>query len=269
MPIQSIGDTSCYYRLDGRDDRPVVVLSHSLGQDHTMWDPQAADLSPYFRVLRYDTRGHGASGVTTGDYTIEQLGGDVLALTDRLGIGQFAFCGLSLGGMIGQWLAASAPERVSAVVLANTSARADRAGMEARRTRVLAGGMSAVADTVMERFFSAALRGDNPPVVAASRRVLLATDPVGYAGCCAAIRDMDHTSLLARIGVPCLIIGSERDPSLPWTGHSDILAREIAHARTARLDTAHLSNLEAPRAFSDVLLEFLGPADIHRGGELR
>jgi 3-oxoadipate enol-lactonase len=101
MPIQPLADTTCYYRLEGGDGLPVLVLSHSLGQDHSMWDSQTVDLSPYFRVLRYDTRGHGGSGVTAGDYTIEQLGRDVLVLTDALGIDTFAFCGLSLGGMIG------------------------------------------------------------------------------------------------------------------------------------------------------------------------
>ena len=107
MPVQTIADTRCYYRLTGPDDAPVLMLSHSLGQDHGMWDPQIADLSAHFRVLRYDVRGHGASPATTGDYRIEQLGADALALADALGIDRFAFCGLSLGGMIGQWLAAN------------------------------------------------------------------------------------------------------------------------------------------------------------------
>src|SRR5260221_1229280 len=127
MPLLTIGDTTCYYRLEGRDDRPVLMLAHSLGQDHGMWDRQAADLAEHFRILRYDIRGHGASGATPGDYRLEQLGADALALTNALGIDRFAFCGLSLGGMIGQWLAAHAPDRVTAVVLANTSARADSA----------------------------------------------------------------------------------------------------------------------------------------------
>src|SRR3954471_9098048 len=119
MPLIQIADTTCYYRLTGRDDAPVLMLAHSLGQDHGMWDPQAADLSTHFRVLRYDLRGHGASGAPAGDYRIDQLGADALALADALGVQQFAFCGLSLGGMIGQWLAINAPQRTTAVVLAN------------------------------------------------------------------------------------------------------------------------------------------------------
>src|SRR5919206_2377254 len=138
MPLLRLQDGATFYRLTGRDDRPVLVLSHSLGQDHGMWDPQVADFSTHFRVLQYDTRGHGASSVTPGDYSVDQLAKDVLALADSLGIDRFAFCGLSLGGMIAQWLAVHAPDRVTAVVLADTSPRPDAAGMETRRQTVLA-----------------------------------------------------------------------------------------------------------------------------------
>lgn len=210
MPAIPTGRTSCYYRMTGSDGAPVLMLSHSLGQDHGMWDPQVADLEPYFRVLRYDTRGHGASSVVPGDYTVEELGRDALALADAHGIERFAFCGLSLGGMIAQWLAVHAPERVSAIVLANTSPRPDAERMEARRKAVLAGGMGAVADAVMGRFFSPRLLSANTPAVAASRRTLLATDPMGYAGCCAAIRDMDLQANLADIRVPALVIDGDR-----------------------------------------------------------
>lgn len=259
MPLITIDNTACYYRLEGRDSDPVLMLSHSLGQDHGMWDPQADDLSRYFRVLRYDIRGHGASSVTPGDYTIQQLGSDALALADALGIERFAFCGLSLGGMIGQWLAARAPDRVTHVVLANTSAKADAAGMEARRVRVLAEGMGAVAGVVMARFFSPERLASGSSAVASSRRTLLATNPVGYAGCCAAIRDMDLTGTVSSIRVPALIISGQFDPSLPWEGHSRRLAETIPGARVTHLPTAHLSNVEAPRSFMAALLDFLIP----------
>lgn len=261
MPLLTIANTRCYYRLDGRDDRPVVMLAHSLGQDHSMWDAQAADLAPHFRVLRYDIRGHGASDVTPGDYRIEQLGADALALAGALGIGCFAFCGISLGGMIGQWLAINAPDRVTAAVLANTSARPDAAGMETRRQTVLSGGMTSVADSVMGRFFSPRLLAANSAVVAGARRTLLATDPVGYAGCCAAIRDLDLTGAIGSIRVPVLLISGDLDVSLPWAGHGEVLAGGIPGAQVAHLDAAHLSNLEMPRSFSAALFDFLLPPE--------
>lgn len=260
MPLLTHANGTCYYRLTGPDDGPVLMLAHSLGQDHGMWDPQVADLSAHFRVLRYDIRGHGASAATPGDYRIEQLGADALALADALGIEQFAFCGLSLGGMIGQWLALSAPERVTAAVLANTSARPDAAVMETRRQTVLAGGIAAIAETAMGRFFSAEALARRPSIVASAARTLSATDPVGYAGCCAAIRDLDLRDAIGRIRVPVLIISGDRDVSLPWAGHGDVLARAIPGARVRHLAAAHLSNLEAPRAFAAALLDFLRPS---------
>jgi len=258
MPLLTIGDASCYYRLDGVDDRPVLILSHSLGLDHRMWDAQAVDLLPHYRILRYDTRGHGASSSPAGDYSIAALAEDVLALADACGAERFAFCGLSLGGMIGQWLAANAGDRVTHLVLANTTARlTDPQPMEARRRAVLEGGMRAVEDLVMGRFFSPAALAANSPQVATARRTLLATNPIGYAGCCAAIRDMDHSFVLSSIRVPTLVISGDLDVSMPWDSHASRMVDSIAGARVLRLPAAHISNLEKPRSFSVALLEFL------------
>lgn len=268
MPLLNLPDGAIFYRVSGRDDAPVLLLSHSLGQDHGMWDQQVPSLSEYFRVVRYDTRGHGGSAVTPGDYRIDQLGRDVLALADAVGIPRFAFCGVSLGGMIAQWLAVHAPDRLTAVVLANTSAHPDAARMEARRRAVLSGGMTPVAAEVMGRFFSPATLAACPGVVADARRTLLATDPVGYAGCCAAVRDMDQRNELARIACPVLIIDGDRDLSLPWKTHGEVLACGIAGVRVVHLSAAHLSNLEAPRAFTAALFDFLLPpiGDRHAAG---
>jgi 3-oxoadipate enol-lactonase/4-carboxymuconolactone decarboxylase len=260
MPTAALGNQSCFYRLDGSSDRPVLVFSHSLGLDHGMWDAQAADLLPFYRILRYDTRGHGASSVPPGDYSISDLAQDVLRLTDALGIERFAFCGLSLGGMIGQWLAAQAPERLTHLVLANTSPRlTDPQPMEARRRAVLEGGMKAVETLVMGRFFAPATLAAGIPQVESARRTLLSTNPIGYAGCCAAIRDMDHTALLARIEVPALVISGDLDVGMPWDGHAALLAREIKGSTVVRLPAAHISNIERPRSFSAALLDFLVP----------
>ena len=260
MPLITLRDVSCHYRLDGPDDRPVVMFVHSLGLDHGMWDPQAVDLAPYLRVLRYDLRGHGASSVTPGDHSIEQLGRDALALADALGFERFAFCGLSIGGMIGQWLGVHAPERLTHLILANTSPRvADPPAMEARRRTVLEQGMSAVADTVMGRFFSPRVLASGSPRVAAARRTLLATDPVGYAGCCGAVRDHDQRAAIGSIRVPTLVVSGDLDVSMPWPEHGEVLARAIPGAFVVRLPAAHISNLEKPRSFSAALTDFLIP----------
>jgi 3-oxoadipate enol-lactonase/4-carboxymuconolactone decarboxylase len=248
-----------YFRLEGADDRPVLVLSHSLGVDLGMWSPQMPGLLAHFRVLRYDLRGHGASDVPAGDYSIERLGLDVVGLVRELGIGKFAFCGLSLGGMIGQWLATHAPDSLTHLVLANTSAKMDSALMETRRRTVSESGMAAVADMVMGRFFSPATLERREHLAASVRRILLSTNPAGYAGCCAAIRDMDQVAALRAIAVPALIIVGDNDVSTPWDGHGEVLAREIPHAKAVRLKTAHLSNLERPRSFTAALLNFLLP----------
>jgi 3-oxoadipate enol-lactonase / 4-carboxymuconolactone decarboxylase len=257
MPLLTLHNLPVYYRLEGFDDRPTLVLSHSLGQDHGMWDAQAADLSSRFRILRYDIRGHGASGTTAGDYRVDQLARDVLALVDALGIDRFAFCGLSLGGMIGMWLATHAPERLTALVLANTSPRPDAAVMETRRKTVLDSGLASVLDIAMGRYFSPRLLASGAPSVATAQRTLLATDPQGYAGCCAAIRDHDMTGDLQRIRTPTLVISGDLDVSMPWKGHSDALAAGVPGARVAHLPAAHLSNLETPRTFSGVMAAFL------------
>jgi 3-oxoadipate enol-lactonase/4-carboxymuconolactone decarboxylase len=261
MPLVHAGGLRQYYRLDGRDDHPVLIFSHSLGCDHTQWDPQAAALLPHFRILRYDMRGHGATEATPGDYSIELLGRDVLALADALGIRQFAFCGLSIGGMIGQWLGAKAGDCLTALVLANTSPRfPDPSIMEGRRRTVLESGLTSLEESVMGRFFQAGSLAANPPAVARIRRVLLATDPTGYAGCCAAVRDMDQRAILAAIRTPTLIMVGDRDVSTPWQGHGEVLAQGIAGAVVRDLPTAHLSNLEAPQSFSAALAQLLLPA---------
>ena len=260
MPLLQNGPALCHYRVHGYDDRPALFLSHSLGQDHGMWDLQAEWFTPHFRVIRYDTRGHGASGAPAGDYSVEDLGEDAIRLADALGIDRFAFCGLSLGGMIAQWLAVDVPSRVTAIVLANTSARPEPERMEARRKTVLAEGMAPVADAVMQRFFSPGFLASGSTTVAQSRRTLVATDPAGYAGCCAAIRDMNGASELGRIGCPALIVDGELDVAFPWSEHGDVLAKGIPCATVVRLPAGHLSNLERPRSFTAAVLQFLLPA---------
>ena len=261
MPFVTINGFRSFYRVDGEEGRPAVMLSHSLGLDHGLWDALTADLRPHALVVRYDTRGHGASDTPPGEYRIEQMGRDALAIADAIGLHTFAFCGLSLGGMIGQWLGAHAGDRLTALVLANTSARLTEPQlMEERRRRVLEQGLAAIADTVVARFFSPRRLAAGGPAVAWARRTLLATDPAGYAACCAAIRDLDQRALLSRIRVPTLVIGGNFDVSMPCTDHSRPLEAGIQGARSVRLPAGHVSNLERPRSFSAAVLEFLLPA---------
>lgn len=258
MPRVRCGDIDCYYRLDGRESAPALILSHSLGQDHGMWDPQMTGLRDHFRVLRYDTRGHGSTSAPANDYTLTQLADDVIALARALQMERFFFCGLSLGGQIGQELASRRDSPIDKLVLANTSPRiADPAAMETRRRAVLEGGLVAVADMVMARFFTPDSLEEDLPLVASARRILLATDPVGYAGCCAALRDADLAPNLAAIHVPVLVISGDEDAAMPWTGHGDQLLRGIAGARAIHLPAGHLSNLEMPEAFTSALIDFL------------
>ena len=270
MPFLTIENTRIYYRLEGKPGPLVLVMSHSIGTDHGMWEPQIADLVQHFQVLRYDTRGHGASDAPVGGYSIEQLGKDVLALADGLGIGKFAFCGLSMGGAIGQWLAANAPDRIEHLILANTGPRlGSPENWETRIRAVTEKGMSAIVDLAMQRFFSseALQRGD--PSVESTKSVFLGTSPVGYAGCCAALRDFDGNAMLGQISAPTLVITGQRDVSTPWVGNGEILCQKIAGAKSVLLDAAHLSNLERPHSFTSAVAEFLlanGTADPLQNG---
>ncbi len=256
MPFAEINNTRLFYRLEGRNDLPALVLSHSLGCDHSMWAPQMPSLLDHFHVLRYDTRGHGASAVPEGDCTLDQLGQDVLGLADRLGLANFAFCGLSMGGAVGQWLAINAPQRLTRLVLANTSPKFGTPDVwNARIKAVQEGGMQAIVDAIMQRFFSA--NKQESTGAQSTRAVLLGSDPKGYAACCSALLDADTRASLSKISVPALVIGSDKDPSTPWEGNGSILARDIPKAKAFRLQTAHLSNLEQPRAFTTAVLDFL------------
>jgi 3-oxoadipate enol-lactonase len=256
VPFINTSSTRLFYRLEGKAELPVLVLSHSLGCDLGMWDPQMPAMLERFRVLRYDTRGHGASDVPPGDYTIEMLGRDVLELCAAEAAKRFAFCGISMGGAVGQWLAIHAPEKVTALVLANTSPRfGTREAWNIRLQAVRAGGIEAIVDAGMERFFSPANRSSVWSQTI--RRVLLGTDAAGYAACCVALRDLDFTEAVAKIGAPTLVIGSDADPSTPWEGNGSVLSTKIRGARSVMLAGAHLSNLEQPSSFTAAVVGFL------------
>ncbi|CAN5160274.1 3-oxoadipate enol-lactonase [soil metagenome] len=246
-----------YWRLDGAADKPVLVLLNSIGCDLGLYDAAAPHLLPAFRLLRIDTRGHGASDAPPGDYTLDGLAGDVLAVMDAAGVAKASVCGVSLGGMVGMTLALKAPERVEALVLACTSAAMDVAAWEARLATVRAQGMAAITDVALGRFFSEPFRAHHPETVETVRAGLLTTSAEGYAGCGAAIRDMDLLSRLPGIGAQTLVLGGRQAVSTPFEGHGDRIAAAIPGAQVAMLDTAHLPCLEAPSAFAGVVRGFL------------
>jgi len=258
MPCVTVNHLRVFYRLEGNPGLPVLVFSHSIGTDHALWEPQLQDLLSHFQVLRYDTRGHGASEAPPGEYSVEQLGRDVLGLVEALNLPQFSFCGLSLGGAVGQWLAIHAPEKLTGLILANTSPRVGTPELwQNRINAVQQGGMVAIADTAIQRFFSPESLAPSSAYIESVRSVLLGTDVRGYVGCCAALRDFDFKENLPRIGIPTLVIVGERDVSTPWAGNGEILAQRIPQARVTRLAAAHLSNLETPKSFTAALFEFL------------
>jgi len=244
-------------RVDGPRGAPTLVFSNSLGTNLGMWEPQLAALSTHFCLVRYDTRGHGASFVSPGDYGIDTLGRDVLHIADALGIARFHFCGLSMGGAIGAWLALHAPDRVDRLVLANTAAKfGTTERWNARIDAVTRGGMAAVADGVIETWFTPGFRAREPEAVSRLRSMLLAAPVAGYLAACRAVRDVDLTAAVERIARPTLVIVGTHDvPTPPAQGRE--LAQRIAGARLAELDAAHISNVEAAAAFNTELSDFL------------
>lgn len=261
MPHADLDDLRLHYRLDGhwdrRDEAPVLVLSHALGASHAMWVPQREALAVHFRVLSYDGRGHGDSSVTQGPYSVAQLGQDVLALADALDIKRFHFCGLSMGGLVGQWLASQAPTHVDRLVLASTAPRfGPRETFDARIRGVLAEGMAPLVEGILERWFTAPFRGHETTQVERIRALLQACPPAGYAANCAAVRDADLRESLSRITAPTLVISGSADAgATPEQGRE--LAHGIAGARFVELPAAHLSNVEAATEFNALLLEHL------------
>jgi 3-oxoadipate enol-lactonase len=242
---------------DGAAALPPLVLSASLGTGARMWSAQIEALASRFRVIRYDTRGHGRSQVAPGPYTLDRLARDVIAILDTLEIERAHFAGVSLGGMVGQWLGTHAPDRIDRLVLANTSAyMPPRSAWDARIEQVTAHGMTAIADAVVERWFTPHFRERNPATVAAYRAMLVATPPAGYVACCAAVRDMDQRDTVAAIRAPTLIIAGALDVATPPAAAAE-LSRSIRGSRLITLDAAHLSNVEQPEAFNRAVLELL------------
>jgi 3-oxoadipate enol-lactonase len=248
-----------HFELDGPEDAPPLMLSNSLGTGLDMWDDQIPALVEHFRVLRYDQRGHGRSPAPPGPYSIEDLAADALALLDRLELERVSFCGASMGGMTGMWIAINAPERVERLGLCCTSAHIPPRERWLERAALVRGreGMESVVDASLERWFTPAFRGREPETAERLERGLREIDPEGYAGCCEALADTDLRAGLATIRAPALVITGEDDLSTP-PDHGQLIAEQVENGRCLMLSPArHLANVERSEEVNRALLEHL------------
>jgi 3-oxoadipate enol-lactonase len=240
------------HRYDGPEDAPVLVLPCSLGTTRELWEPQLPEFTRFFRVLRYEHRGHGDTPAPPGAYAMAELARDALELLDELDLERVSWCGLSLGGMVGMWLGANAPDRLSGLVLACTSARVPAPDAYAERAELVRErGIKLVADAVVSRWFTPAAPRE---LCARFREILVSTTREGYAGCCEAVAGWDFRDELPRVSAPTLVVAASGDEATPRSD-TDLLAGKIPGARHLELEgAAHLANLERPEAFAEAAL---------------
>ena len=258
MPMIN-ADDGCpiYVEVEGRDEAPALILSNSLGTNLRMWDDQAPEFAKHFRLVRYDRRGHGQSGVPQGPYSMERFGRDVLAIADALDIDTFNWCGLSMGGMVGQWLGANAPDRVEKLVLSNTNSfYPDKAPWNDRIKFVTEKGLAAMVDTNMQRWFTEGFRKRAPQAVDRMRDIFVTTKIPGYVACCQAIAAMDFRDSNTNIEAPTLVVVGSQDVATPPSA-GEAIRQQIKGAEIVSLDAAHISNMEQPEAYTKTVLNFL------------
>jgi 3-oxoadipate enol-lactonase len=258
MPMIT-ADDGCpiHVESEGREAGPVLMLSNSLGTNLHMWDDQAPEFMKHFRLVRYDRRGHGQSGVPKGPYSMERFGRDVLAVLDALKIKKINWCGLSMGGMVGQWLGANAPDRVEKLILSNTNYHyADKAPWNDRIKFVREKGLAELVGPNMERWFTKEFLARAPKAIARMKEMFVATNVDGYIANCEAIRDMDFTQSNPRITAPTLIIVGKQDPATPPSA-GEAIQKQIKGAKLVSIDAAHIANIEQPKPYTEAVLNFL------------
>jgi 3-oxoadipate enol-lactonase len=239
------------FSLEGMPDAPVVLLSSSLGTTGDLWEPQLEALAPRLQLVRYDHPGHGSSPVPDGPIGIDDLAAPVLRILDRLGLERVSFCGISLGGCVGMWLAAHAPQRIERLVLACTSPRFPAETYRERAAAVREHGLEPLAESVLDRWV-----GPQNPNRDALRALFLSTPPEGYARCCEALADFDARDWLGRIEASTLVIHGTEDPSVSRDDVA-LLTERIPDSRLVELPARHLANVDDPAGFSAAVLEFL------------
>ena len=261
MPHLNLPTHKLHYRVDdGAGDKPWLTFCNSLGTDLHMWDAQIADFSRDFRILRYDRRGHGRSGAPVPPYSLADLGGDVIALLDALCIERTHFCGLSIGGLTGQWLGIHHGPRFDRIAVCATAARIGTPeGWHARMDEVRANGLESLVPATAERWFTPAFRAARPDAVDAILDSFAATSVEGYAGCCAALAGADLRDGLDRIANPLLAVSGDDDPVCP---PADLIAiaAGVQRGRHLSLPGRHIVNLESAAPFNAALKDFLIPA---------
>lgn len=252
-------DDGCpiHVELTGSEGSPALMLSNSLGTNLHMWDDQVGEWSKYFRVIRYDRRGHGQSSASKGPYSMERLGRDVLSVLDALGVEKTHWCGLSMGGMVGQWLGANAPSRIGKLILSNTNSYyADKKIWEDRIRFLESNDLDKLVDPNMERWFTADFRAKAPQAVARMREIFLTTSKEGYVACCQAIRDMDFRASNPSIAALTLVIVGAQDPATP-PSQGQAIAQQIKGAKLISFEAAHIANMEQPAPYTKAVLDFL------------
>jgi 3-oxoadipate enol-lactonase / 4-carboxymuconolactone decarboxylase len=246
------------YKIQGTPNSPVLIFSNSLGSEMMMWDELIPYLLPYFRVLQYDTRGHGKSPQTAeGGKTIAELGQDVINLMDNLSIETAYYCGLSMGGLIGQWLGINHPNRFKKIVLSNTGAKiGNDERWNGRIATISQNGMQAIVDDTMERWFTEEFRENHPQRVAETKEMFLRSNVLGYSNCCCAIRDADFREQLQNLSVETLVITGDEDP-VTNVEQAEFLVNQIPNASLKVLHARHLAATELPKEYAEVLVDFL------------
>jgi 3-oxoadipate enol-lactonase len=246
------------HRFDGPEDAPVLVLPSSLGTTRELWEPQVGTFARSFRLLRYEHRGHGDSPVPPGPYSMSELAADAIALLDELGLDRVSWCGLSLGGMVGMWLGAHAPDRLVRLVLACTSARVGAPDVYRERAAfVREQGIEPVADAIVGKWFTVSTFNERPELPERFRKIVVSQPVEGYAGCCEALAGWDFRDELAAVAAPVLVLAAAHDEATP-ASDTALLAGRIPAARLVTLQgAAHLANLERPGEFADAVLSHL------------
>jgi 3-oxoadipate enol-lactonase len=246
------------YRFDGSPNKPVLVFSNSIGTTMNMWNEQIPDLSKHFQVLRYDFRGHGGSEVSVGAYSFDRLGRDVIELLNSLHISRVHFCGLSLGGMVGQWLGIHHPERIDRLILSNTSSYLGPADQweSLIDSASKADELSEFADMFMKNWFPSHMLEPEDDIVSKFRGMVTKTHPQGLAGCWCAVRDMDMRRTISLIHNPTLVVAGQYD-TVTLPSHSELIAETIPNSKLVFLPVVHMSNVENPSAFLSTVFDFL------------